>query len=50
MSDKKYVYIRISSKEQNPARQEDGLLKAGVEKDYIFIDKMSGQDFDRPEY
>jgi len=50
MSGRKYGYIRVSSKEQNPARQEDALLKAGVEKDYIFMDKMSGKDFDRPEY
>jgi DNA invertase Pin-like site-specific DNA recombinase len=50
MSGRKYGYIRVSSKEQNPARQEDALLKAGVEKDYIFTDKMSGKDFDRPEY
>jgi DNA invertase Pin-like site-specific DNA recombinase len=50
MSDRKYGYIRVSSKEQNPARQEDALLKAGVEKDYIFMDKLSGKDFDRPEY
>ncbi|MFP4021324.1 MAG: recombinase family protein [Halanaerobium sp.] len=50
MSDRKYGYIRVSSKEQNPARQKDALLKAGVEEDYIFTDKMSGKDFDRPEY
>jgi len=50
MSGRKYGYIRVSSKEQNPARQEDALLKTGVEKDYIFTDKMSGKDFDRPEY
>jgi len=50
MSGRKYGYIRVSSKEQNPDRQEDALLKAGVEKDYIFMDKMSGKDFDRPEY
>jgi DNA invertase Pin-like site-specific DNA recombinase len=50
MSDRKYGYIRVSSMEQNPARQKDALLKAGVEEDYIFTDKMSGKDFDRPEY
>ena len=50
MSGRKYGYIRVSSKEQNPARQEDALLNAGVEKDYIFMDKMSGKNFDRPEY
>lgn len=50
MSVRKYGYVRVSSKEQNPTRQEEALLKAGVEKDYIFTDKMSGKDFDRPEY
>jgi DNA invertase Pin-like site-specific DNA recombinase len=50
MSGRKYGYIRVSSKEQNPARQKDSLLAAGVEEDYIFMDKMSGKDFDRPEY
>ena len=50
MSGRKYGYIRVSSKEQNPARQKDALLKAGIEKGYIFIDKKSGKDFDRPEY
>ena len=50
MSGRKYGYIRVSSKEQNPARQEDALLNAGVEKDYIFMDKLSGKNFDRPEY
>jgi DNA invertase Pin-like site-specific DNA recombinase len=50
MSGRKYGYIRVSSKEQNPARQKDALLKAGIEDGYIFTDRMSGKDFDRPEY
>jgi DNA invertase Pin-like site-specific DNA recombinase len=50
MSGRKYGYIRVSSKEQNTARQKDALLKAGIEEGYIFTDKMSGKDFDRPEY
>ncbi|TDS25883.1 recombinase family protein [Halanaerobium congolense] len=50
MSGRKYGYIRVSSKEQNPARQKDALLKAGIEEGYIFTDKMSGKDFERPEY
>lgn len=50
MGGRKYGYIRVSSKEQNPARQKDALLKAGIEEGYIFTDKMSGKDFDRPEY
>lgn len=50
MSGRKYGYIRVSSNEQNLARQKDALLKAGIEEGYNFIDKKSGKDFDRPEY
>jgi DNA invertase Pin-like site-specific DNA recombinase len=50
MSGRKYGYIRVSSKEQNPARQKDALLKVGIEEGYIFTDRMSGKDFERPEY
>jgi len=50
MNGRKYGYIRVSSREQNPARQKEALLKAGIEEGYIFIDKKSGKDFDRPEY
>lgn len=46
----KYGYIRVSSKEQNLVHQEDAILKAGVEKGFIFTDKKSGKDFDRPNY
>ncbi len=44
----KVGYARVSSKDQNEARQLDALNNAGVEK--IFIDKKSGKNFDRPEY
>jgi DNA invertase Pin-like site-specific DNA recombinase len=39
----KYRYKRVSSREQNPARQNEALLKAGIEEGYIFIDKKSGK-------
>lgn len=42
----KIGYIRVSSAEQNIARQEKILLDAGVEK--IYIDKMSGKNTERP--
>ena len=45
-----YGYIRVSSKEQNIDRQMAALLKEGLEKKHIFIDKQSGKDFDRPSY
>lgn len=43
----KIGYIRVSSNEQNTARQESILKEAGVER--FFIDKMSGKDKARPE-
>lgn len=46
----KYGYIRVSSKEQNIDRQMAALLKEGLNKKQIFIDKQSGKDFNRPSY
>lgn len=40
-------YIRISTTDQNTARQEELMKKLGVEQ--IFIDRMSGKNTDRPE-
>ncbi len=45
-----YGYIRVSSKEQNVDRQMSALLKEGLNKKYIYVDKQSGKDFDRPAY
>lgn len=45
-----YGYVRVSSKEQNPERQLAALKKRGVNEKNIFLDKLSGKDFDRPEY
>lgn len=44
----KVGYVRVSTKEQNEARQIQSMTDAGVEK--IYMDKQSGKDFDRPEY
>ena len=41
-------YVRVSTKEQNEARQISSMEESGVEK--IYIDKQSGKDFNRPEY
>jgi len=43
-------YARVSSKEQNTDRQIIALREAGVLPENIFEDKMSGKDFERPEY
>lgn len=43
----KVGYIRISTAEQNTARQEALMNSLGVDK--VYIDKMSGKNMDRPE-
>ena len=43
-----YGYIRVSTREQNEARQVDAMEKFGV--DELLMDKQSGKDFDRPAY
>lgn len=43
----KIGYIRVSSKDQNIARQEVIMKDLGVEK--VYIDKMSGKNSNRPQ-
>ncbi len=43
----KIGYIRISTADQNTARQEVLMHELGVEQ--VFIDRMSGKNTDRPE-
>ncbi len=45
-----YGYVRVSSTDQNEDRQLIALRQVGVSKQNIFIDKMSGKDFERPSY
>lgn len=45
-----YGYIRVSSIDQNEERQRIALLEVGVEEKNIFIDKISGKNFNRPKY
>ena len=45
-----YGYARVSTKEQNEQRQLVALREFGVADKEIFADKLSGQDFDRPNY
>lgn len=44
------AYIRVSTQEQNIDRQLIKMKELNIEDRYIFIDKCSGKDFDRPEY
>lgn len=50
MQTKAYGYMRVSTSEQNEDRQKVALLAQGVSEDDLFLDKMSGKDFERPEY
>jgi DNA invertase Pin-like site-specific DNA recombinase len=50
MINRTYGYCRISDKDQNEARQLKALSDAGVDERFIFIDKQSGKDFNRPQY
>lgn len=43
----KVGYVRVSTAEQNTARQEVIMEQLGVEK--VFMDKMSGKNTDRPQ-
>lgn len=45
-----YGYIRVSTREQNERRQQDALRAYGIPDKNVFMDKMSGKDFERPEY
>ena len=45
-----YGYIRVSSRDQNEDRQLIALCSTGVEERFIYMDKISGKDFDRPQY
>lgn len=50
MSKKCYGYMRVSTVEQNTDRQQSELLRWGIHGKNIFSDKLSGKDFNRPNY
>lgn len=50
MDGKIYGYIRVSSMDQNENRQLLALRKVNVSEKQIYLDKMSGKDFNRPQY
>lgn len=45
-----YGYVRVSTQEQNEARQLIALREAAVLEQNIYMDKQSGKDFNRPAY
>ena len=45
-----YGYVRVSTKEQNEARQVIAMHEFGVDERNVFIEKQSGKDFNRPQY
>ncbi|MEK3991987.1 recombinase family protein [Robertmurraya sp. FSL R5-0851] len=50
MAKKRFAYIRVSDKDQNEARQVETMKKEGIEERDVFIEKMSGKNFERPKY
>ena len=45
-----YAYIRVSSTDQNVDRQMLAIQQLELPRSHIFIDRVSGKDFDRPQY
>jgi len=47
---KTYGYVRVSSLDQNEDRQMIAMAEHGILKPQIFMDKLSGKGFERPQY
>lgn len=45
-----YGYVRVSTQEQNEARQLMAMADFGVARENIVVEKLSGKDFHRPRY
>ena len=50
METQMYGYIRVSSKDQNEERQMIAMREFGIEERFVYLDKQSGKDFNRPQY
>ncbi len=48
--EKIYGYARVSTREQNEDRQIIALKEMGVPEKNIYLDKISGKNFERPQY
>lgn len=47
---KQYGYIRVSARDQNLERQYVALEELGIQRENIYLDKLSGKDFSRSAY
>ncbi len=45
-----YGYVRVSSTDQNEDRQLMAMRKCPITEDRIYLDKISGKNFKRPQY
>ena len=45
-----YGYVRVSTKEQNEDRQLIALAEFDIADENLYVDKISGKDFERPAY
>lgn len=45
-----YGYVRVSTREQNEDRQLIAMREMGVPEKNIFVEKISGKNFERPQY
>ncbi len=45
-----YGYVRVSTREQNEARQLTAMREFGIAEENIITEKLSGKDFNRPLY
>lgn len=45
-----YGYVRVSSADQNEARQMDAMSANGIDDASIYVDRQSGKDFNRIQY
>lgn len=50
MKNKTYGYIRVSTISQRDDRQRLAMEEFGVPQKFVFADKQSGKDFNRPAY
>ncbi|RSL29699.1 recombinase family protein [Salibacterium salarium] len=50
MESRRYGYIRVSSKDQSEERQVAAMKQNGINERDIFVDKVSGKDFNRENY